>query len=204
MTENSTQGEDLNKDAFLNEENDEGVSSAALESEIVESEVQVDQAFATLRQDLDAAQDKYARLGAEFENYKKRSEREQQRSIAFANERILVELLPVLDHFDSAVSAASKWLSASGDGEAGNRVLEGLNMVQKQFTDVMSKFGIKAAASAKGQQFDPHLHEAVAQQESAESEEGVVLEEYQKGYTLHERLVRPARVVVAKKKSENL
>jgi len=202
---------DISKESHMPSVSDELVdveseeSTAATNDGLKESELEVDNAFATLQQDVAAAQDKYARLAAEFENYKKRSEREQQRSIAFANEKILVALLPVLDHLDSAVNAAKKSLDQAAESDALVSMVDGINLVLKQFTEVMGKFGV-AVFSAAGEQFDPNKHEAVAQLESSEVDEGTVLEEYQKGYILNDRLVRAARVVVAKapveKKSE--
>lgn len=160
-------------------------------------ELDAEDAFGILQRDLASAHDKYVRLGAEFENYKKRSERERQSSVSFANERILTELLPVLDNMEHAVLAAQKG-QASGEGGAElAAVVNGLNLVLKQFSAVLTKFGV-SAFSAIGKEFDPNIHEAVAQRESESAAEGFVLEEYQKGYLLNDRLVRPARVVVAK------
>ena len=134
-------------------------------------------------------QDRFLRLGAEFENFKKRSERDRQISIKFATESLLMDLLPVMDHLEQAVHVAP---DAPADA-----VLTGVKMVLKQFEDTLSKYGVKRF-SALGETFDPAKHEAVAQQESSEVETGQVITEYQKGYFLHDRLVRPARVVVSK------
>lgn len=173
-------------------ENEEPVSPDT--AELSESEAKVEDAFAKLQEELTQIHDRYLRLGAEFENFKKRSERERLTSIRFANENLLSELLPVLDHLEQAIVAANTHSAES--------VVSGVQIVLKQFKDVLSKSGLKEFES-KGQQFNPNLHEALAERESDEHEAGTIIEEYQKGYMLNDRLVRAARVVVSKKpKSE--
>lgn len=147
--------------------------------------------------ELTAVQDKYLRLAAEFDNYKKRSEREKQSSVKYATEGLLQELLPILDNLEQALQAAE---SGAGDEKSQQNMIVGIKMVLKHFQDTLSRFGIQQF-SAKGQSFDPLKHEAVSEQEDENTPGGQVLEEYQKGYMLHERLVRPARVVVSKEKN---
>lgn len=140
--------------------------------------------------EFNALQDRYVRLCAEFDNFKKRAEKDRQISVRFANELLLKDLLPVLDHLEQAVSAASSATSASA-------ISDGVKMVLKQFEDTLARHGI-SAFSALGTAFDPMKHEAMAEQEDSSVPAGQVVMEYQKGYFLNERLVRPARVVVAK------
>jgi len=166
---------------------------------LIQSEHQVEDALSSLKDELGNLQDRYLRLGAEFENYKKRSERDRQTSVKFANEAILTDLLPVLDHLEQAIMAAEKELKDNSN-HAAVSLAKGVGMVLKQFEEVLGRYGVKAF-SAKGQPFDPNFHEAMQQQESDTHPEGTVLEEYQRGYRLNDRLVRPARVVVAKAKS---
>lgn len=147
-----------------------------------------------LKEEVAVLKDRYLRQVAEFENFKKRSERERQNSVRFASENLLQDLLPVLDHLEQALVAAEK----GEQGHAGySTVITGVKMVLKQFQDVLGRHGIQSF-SAKGQTFDPTRHEAVLEREEEGAKAGQVLEEFQKGYLLHERLVRPARVVVAK------
>ncbi len=140
-------------------------------------------------------QDRYLRLAAEFENFKKRSEREQQTSVRFASAGLLRDLLPVLDNLEQALLAADA--GAKAEDKSYQTVITGLKMVLKHFQDTLNRFGIQSF-SALGLPFDPLKHEAVMERENADVPSGQVLEEFQKGYMLHERLVRPARVVVAK------
>ncbi len=159
------------------------------EEQSPEVEQPVEQPEVLVQDELGELRDRFLRLGAEFDNFKKRSERERQVSIKFAVESLLMDLLPVMDHLEQAISAGPE-----GSSDA---VLTGVKMVLKQFEDTLAKYGVKRF-SAVGESFDPTKHEAVAQQESADVPAGQVITEYQKGYFLHERLVRPARVVVAK------
>jgi molecular chaperone GrpE len=145
-----------------------------------------------LARELVESKDRLLRLAADFENFKKIAQREQQNGIKFANESLIVNLLPVIDNLEQAVIACKK----SGDVN-NNDVLIGVEMVLKQLVDVLGKFGIEVF-SALGQPFDPARHEAMGEQEDGNAAVGSVLVEYQKGYLLHGRLLRPARVVIAK------
>jgi molecular chaperone GrpE len=160
------------------------------------SEAAFDSAFKKIQDDLAQAQDRYVRVLAEFENFKKRSEREQKTALQFANERLVKDLLPVLDHLEQAIAIADG--VGETEGHPLLKVVEGVRMVSKQFQDTLARFGLKSF-SALGQQFDPQLQEALGEREAGDIAAGTVVEEYQKGYMLHERLVRPARVIVAKK-----
>lgn len=171
--------------------------SSAESAEAKESEVLVEDAFSKLQEELGAISDRYLRLGAEFENFKKRSERDRLSAIRFANEGLLTELLPVIDHLEHAVVAASA--QASGENLAATNIVTGVKMVLKQFKDILAKAGLKEFNSLETP-FNPNMHEALAERESPDHDSGVVVEEYQKGYMLNDRLVRPARVVVSKNK----
>jgi molecular chaperone GrpE len=129
-------------------------------------------------------------LAAEFENYKRRSQRDQSDTLRFANEKILKELLPTIDNLERALQCAQEQ-STNIDA-----LLQGVQLTHKQFIDTLSKFGVTQISSV-GEVFDPAKHQAVANVESATIPEQHVLEEYQKGYFLHERILRPAMVTVA-------
>ena len=124
------------------------------------------------------------RLKAEFENSRKRQERERARILETASERLVVELLPVLDNLDRA-------LEAEGD------IHEGVRAIRDQLVTVLGKEGLLPVAS-NGQHFDPNVHEAVMSQPSEEHEEGTILQTFQRGYLLGGKPIRPAKVVVAK------
>ena len=154
------------------------------------AEHEVEATLAKVKDEMGLVQDRYLRMLAEFENYKKRSERDRLASIKYANERLLEDLLPVLDHLEQALAATS--------GDAGAVVL-GVKMVLKQFQETLERYGIQVF-SAVGQPFDPSRHEAIEERADDEVPPLFVIAEYQKGYLLNERVVRPARVVVSKGK----
>ncbi len=139
--------------------------------------------------------EKLLRVSAEFENYKKRSVREMDAFRKFANESIFKSLLPAVDNLERAIASAS---DKETDGD--NGLIEGVKMTLKEMLTVFEKYGVKAI-DALGEPFDPAYHEAVMQEASEEAEDNTVVRELQKGYMIHDRLLRPAMVTVAK--SEN-
>ena len=126
------------------------------------------------------------RVAADFENYRKRVARDQESLVARAHERLVKELLPVLDDLERALSAAEEHEEA--------KLEEGVRLVHRELADALQREGL-AEIETNGR-FDPHVHEALLSQPS-EAEEGSVLEVVQKGYRLGDRVLRPARVVVA-------
>jgi molecular chaperone GrpE len=137
--------------------------------------------------------ERLVRTSADFDNFKKRAAREKQDAIRYANEGLLEKLVPVLDNFDAALSAAQ---TSSADGA--QSLQTGVAMIFQQLKKVLTESGLEEV-DATGQAFDPNLHEAVSQQESKDVPEGNVLQQLRKGYKLRDRLLRPATVVVAKK-----
>jgi molecular chaperone GrpE len=135
--------------------------------------------------------DRLLRTTADFDNYKKRATREKQDAIRFANENLLEKLVPVLDSFDMALNAAHT------QGEAGQSLKTGISMVYQQLKSALTEAGLEEI-DATGKAFDPNLHEAVSQQESAQVPEGQVVQQLRRGYKLRERLLRPATVIVSK------
>jgi molecular chaperone GrpE len=139
---------------------------------------------------------KYLYLYSEFENFRRRNERDRIDFLKFGHEGFLRELLQVVDNFERAIAHAK-----SLGGEKGSplvQVSQGIEMIHYQMMEALRNQGV-VPVKALGEKFNPALHEAVADEES-EAEAGTILKEEQKGYTLHGRLLRPARVVVAKKK----
>jgi molecular chaperone GrpE len=136
--------------------------------------------------------EKLLRVTADFENFKKRVTRERSESAKYSSTSLLLSLLPVLDNLESAVTAADQAKEASMKS-----LQQGVAMVSQQFKSALKENGL-TEIEARGQAFDPNLHEAVSQLESSEVPEGQVLEQLRRGYMLHDRLLRPATVVVAK------
>lgn len=129
------------------------------------------------------------RTQADFENYQKRIHRDLAQEKRYATRPLALDLLPILDNLDRAVDAARK----AGQNDA---LLQGVAMVQTQFLDVLRRHGI-TRIEARGQPFDPHVHEAVMQQPSAEHVPGTVLQVVEQGFLMHDQVLRPARVIVS-------
>jgi molecular chaperone GrpE len=135
--------------------------------------------------------DQLLRTAAEFENFRKRAARERAEAVRFANEGLLQRLVPVLDNFEMAMQAANAPSTTVQAMQAG------VGMIHQQLKAALGEAGLEEIDAA-GQKFDPGMHEAVSQEESAEVGEGTVVRQLRKGYKLRERLLRPATVVVAK------
>ena len=136
--------------------------------------------------------DKYQRQAAEFDNYKKRSDREYTRLIETAESSIILKLLEVVDDIDRALNHSTDDLKT---------FKQGTELIFNKLSEILEKSGLEEI-KAVGENFDPVYHEAVMQKEADNSEDGVVLEEVQKGYYLNGRILRPAKVIVAKGKAE--
>jgi molecular chaperone GrpE len=167
-----------------------GVVDEEPTTEEEETVVDVD-GFAMLAEELEATRlerDQYLealrRLKAEFENSRKRQERERVRTLSMASERLVQELLPVLDNLDRAL-------------EAGGDIREGVQATREQLAEVLAEEGLLPVAS-DGQPFDPNVHDAVMGQPSEEHEDGTIIQTFQRGYLLNGKPIRPAKVVVAK------
>ena len=127
------------------------------------------------------------RVQADFENYRKRAMREQERLVAHAHERLVRELLPILDDLERALEAAERHEEA--------QLVEGVKLVEQSLRRALTREGL-AEIDTEGA-FDPHVHEALLTQPGAGAESGTVLEVVQRGYRVGERVVRPAKVIVA-------
>lgn len=134
--------------------------------------------------------DKLLRRQAEFENYRKRVERERSELYQHGRDDVLLQFLPVVDNFERALSSLE---TSEGDAEA---LRHGVELIHKQFKDALSKFGLEAV-EAVGQTFDPHVHEAVTTEATDKHKENTVIQEFQRGYRIGDRLLRPAKVKVA-------
>ena len=135
--------------------------------------------------------DLYLRERADLENARKRHQRDREEAIRFANERLLKEMIPVLDNLERAVGHAEQ-----GDDD-NQGLLEGVNMTINQFRKVLEDFGVKPI-NALGEDFDPNLHQAMGHVETTDQAPNTVTSEFQKGYLLNDRLLRPSLVMVAR------
>jgi molecular chaperone GrpE len=142
-----------------------------------------------LREELEENKNKLLRALADFDNYKKRSALEREQFVQFANETLIADLLPILDGFSRAMLAVEESKT--------EEIIKGLALIKRQFEDGLKKHGVLAIESL-GKPYDPELHEAILQKEDS-GPEGVVIDEMQKGYTLHGRVIRPSMVIVSKR-----
>lgn len=149
--------------------------------------------------ELDQAKDRLLREHADLENFKRRMQREKSEALRYASEHLLRDLLPVIDNLGRAIDAAAKGAQDETPQQAARveGLVTGVKMVLQQFTETLGRFGVTRVPAA-GQPFDPAHHEAVAHVDTDEHPPGAVVDEHAPGYRLHERLLRPAQVTVAK------
>jgi molecular chaperone GrpE len=151
---------------------------------------ELEAALTAKEKEVERLQDRLLRLQAEFENFKRRAARDKAEFVKFANEGVLLEMLPVLDNLERAIDSARAEARSSS-------LVEGIDMVVRLFRTGLEKFGVRPIQAA-GSPFDPAVHQAVAQVETAAGEDGQVLEEIQRGYLLEGRVLRPAMVKVSR------
>ncbi|RLC26876.1 MAG: nucleotide exchange factor GrpE [Deltaproteobacteria bacterium] len=149
----------------------------------------------SLEEEVKETYDRFLRVSAEFENYKKRSAREMSEFKKFANESLIKELLLVVDNMERAIS------SSKDEGNSNNALVEGIDMTLKELLKIFEKFGVKQVKSLE-KPFDPNFHQAVMRQENDEHPHNTVINELQKGYLINKRLLRPATVVVSMSKEK--
>jgi molecular chaperone GrpE len=145
--------------------------------------------MAGLQADLDRFRELALRTQADFENYKKRSAREKEEAIKYANSSLLERLVAIIDNFELGLTAAKQ----QGDNSP---IYSGMVLVQKQLNDLLTENGLQPI-EAEGKTFDPNLHEAIAHEASEQVPEETVLRQTRRGYRFKDRLLRPARVVVS-------
>lgn len=161
------------------EKSPEKCTKAELIEKLSEKEKQVNENY-----------DLYLRANAELENVKKRSKKDKEDWVKYSNESLIKEILPVLDNLEMAIAHSKNENSLDA-------LREGVELTLKGMKDALKKSGLKEL-EAKGEIFDPCYHHAVSEQSSDEADAGTVLEELQKGYLLHDRLIRPSMVVISK------
>ncbi len=139
--------------------------------------------------------DRLLRASAEFDNYKKRTTREMRDVVKYANEKIFKELLSVVDNLDRAIESAQQ------EGTGNDPLLEGVRLTLNEVEKIFERHHVKSI-KAIGEPFDPNFHQAMMQEETEDAPANTVIREMQKGYVMHDRLLRPAMVVVSKAKNE--
>lgn len=147
-------------------------------------------------QKVDEYYDRLLRTSAEFDNYKKRTTREMRDVVRYANEKLLKELLSVADNLERAITSAQQ------DNAEDDALLEGVRLTLNEIEKILERHNVQPV-KALGEPFDPNFHQAMMQAESEDQPVNTVIQEMQKGYVLHDRLLRPAMVVVSKAKRED-
>jgi molecular chaperone GrpE len=150
----------------------------------------------TAKQEAKETYDRFLRVSAEFENYKKRSAREMDDLRKYANQSLIVEMLAVVDNLERALN------SSNGNSSNDKCMADGVNLTLREILKVFEKFNVKPIESI-GQPFDPNFHQAMMQEETDDYPENTVITELQKGYMIHDRLLRPSMVVVAASKAKS-
>lgn len=160
-------------------------------ADLVEEEAD---AFSALEADVLKWKELAMRTAADLDNYRKRAAREREESLRYANQSLLEDLLPILDNFEMGMQAAAQ--------DKGSMIHIGMEMVRKQLNEFLAGNGVNEVP-AEGKPFDPNLHEAVSQELAPDREDGTVLKVIRRGFTLRDRLLRPASVVVARSSADN-
>lgn len=174
------------------EENTEVISETARDEKISELEI-LQQSLEEKKKQVDDYYDQLIRLKAEFENFRRRTEKEKQNHLLWGKEEILMKQIGLLDVLEQAAQSATTTNNIDS-------IIKGLNLISQEFVKILSSEGV-VAIDAAGKKFDPGLHEALDQVES-DREEGTILDVLQKGYTMNGRVIRAAKVRVAKKREE--
>ena len=176
------------------EENKKNGTEDSQEPELPDAEEQGEGAEEAASAELEALKEKYLRLSADFDNYKKRLAKEKQEIRDFGNAQRLKELLFVLDNIERAIELSEESLGEKTDFVA---FLDGIKLVHSQFLTSLGNFGVTAIDSSEGTSFDPSYHEAVYKEHSETYESGLIISEVQRGYLLNGRLLRPSMVSVS-------
>jgi molecular chaperone GrpE len=151
------------------------------------------------KREADKAKNELLYFQAELENFKKRQQRLMSEQVCYANEKFIRELIPVIDNFSLALKHMDD--ASAIENQEFKNLARGVELITKQLGDVLSRFGVEEVKSL-GTQFDPNFHDAVEHREVEKCESGSIVNEFQKGYKLNGRLIRPAKVCVAKNKEQ--
>jgi molecular chaperone GrpE len=184
--------EQIVKEETINEEvnqQDDVIVESEQEASIEKDDLTIaNEKIADLEAKLAESENRTVRLQADFENYKRRIRLDQEAATKYRAQSLVTDILPALDNFERA-------LKIEAIDESAKSLMQGMEMVYRSLTEALANEGVEAIESV-GKPFDPHLHQAVMQVEEAEAEPNVVLEEFQKGYKLKDRVIRPTMVKV--------
>ncbi len=188
----------------IREEKVEGEENTSEQAELETEETaaegsvrELEEKIESMEQEVKDSYDKFLRVSAEFENFKKRSLREMEDFRKYANETLLREFLSIVDNLERAIQ------SASAENHSNNSIVQGVDLTLKDIFKIFERFGVTSIESLE-KPFDPAFHQAVLQEATEEHPDNVVLKELQKGYMIKERLLRPAMVVVSKAKEKQI
>jgi molecular chaperone GrpE len=168
---------------------DKQTAAATMDKPVMTSAEEEEAALTQLQSDLERFRDLALRSQADFDNYRKRSAREKEDAVKFANASLLERLIPIIDNFELGLAAAA-------GGSDKSPIVTGMSMVAKPLNDFLADFGV-TPIDATGQKFDPNLHEAIAHENDPKVPEGTVIRQVRKGFKLKDRLLRPANVIVS-------
>jgi len=204
LTENSNKKKNItidSEDNLSNNSEEQEPAAADEQSEInqtedTEKDKSVEEQLTDAQQEASQERDRLLRLSAEFENYKKRMNRQMDEFRKYANEALLKDLLSVVDNLERALSTSGEDAGESIKGS----LIEGVEMTLNEILKILTKYNVTPIESLE-KPFDPVFHEAVMQEDSDDQPENTVINEFQKGYLIHDRLLRPSMVVVSKSKS---
>lgn len=183
--------EERNENLEEVEETVENTETTEIEEEVVEektTEELLQEKVDKLEEELKQSEDKYLRLYAEFENFKRRKNKEIETNNVYKSQKVITEILPSLDNLERALQVES-------DNEEIKSLLKGVEMVYEGLLNVLKSEGVELIETENAQ-FDPNYHHAVMQEEDSEKESGAILDTFQKGYKLKDRVIRPAMVKV--------
>ncbi len=190
MSEETKQAQQETEEAKKDNNEQEVVEEVFAEEPQVEEATEEHESdeLSQLQEKLNESENRYLRLRADFDNYRRRVNVENEAKEKYRAQGLITELLPALDNFERA-------LNIEAENDQTKTLLQGMEMVHRSITEALKKEGVEAI-EAVGQQFDPHLHQAVMQTEDENFESNVVVEEFQKGFKLKDRVIRPSMVKV--------
>jgi molecular chaperone GrpE len=171
-------------------QNDESLQAQG-DGDEPEKEFEDEDEYGNLEKEFNEMNERFLRVSSDFRNFKKRAEKEKKDIYSYANEKLICDILPVMDNFERAI------LSAESENSSSEKMLKGIEMVFKQLNDVLNLNGIEKIDAA-GKSFDPNFHHAVMMEETEEFDTETVVEVFQTGYILNKKVIRPSMVKVAK------
>jgi molecular chaperone GrpE len=179
-----------NDETTINLDSNEAGESVAAP---IDSSAQLQADLNTAKAEIAEWQDRFLRKAAEFENYRKRTDREKSDAMMLAKSSVLIEFLPVLDACERALKSFG---DSQGQPSSLQQYKEGVELLYKQVLDTIGRTGV-VPMETEGKPFDPHLHEALSREETADFEENTVVRELRRGYLIKDKLLRPAQVIVS-------